>query len=117
MCKHLATSDLQRYSMPRSTAREMKEEDAPKEETLSDYIQEYESKSWKIKEHLSFQEFFQLKEERRSNNRRRRGIFFLPNFDGSSTCTTEEWIDQLDSYLYIHKVSEKEALKVETLHL
>ena len=78
------------------TARKMKEEDAPNEETLSDYLQEYESKSWEIKEHLSFQEFCQLKEERRARNRRRRGRFFLPNFDGSSTCTVEEWIDQLE---------------------
>ena len=38
ICKHSATqSGPQRYSMPRFTAREMKEEDAPKE-TLSDYI-------------------------------------------------------------------------------
>ena len=54
--------------MLRFTAREMEEKDAPKEETLSDYLQEYESKSWKIKEHLSFQEFCQIKEERRSSN-------------------------------------------------
>ena len=40
--------------MTRFTTREMEKEDAPKEETLSDYIQEYESESWKIKEHLSF---------------------------------------------------------------
>ena len=44
--------------LPTFTAREMKEEDAPKEETLSDYLQEYVSHSWRFKEHLDFQGFF-----------------------------------------------------------
>ena len=39
VCEHSATqSNLQRYTMPRFTAREIEEEDAPKEETLSDYL-------------------------------------------------------------------------------
>ena len=85
---------------------------------MGDYIQEYESQSWRFKEHLNFQEFCQLEETRpRNHNRSRRGRFFVPNFDGSSTCTTKDWIDQLDSYLHLHQVSEKEALRIAALHL
>ena len=95
--------------MPRFTSREMEEEYAPKEETLSDYLQEYESQSWRLKEHLKFQEFFKLKEERRPKNHNisRIGRLFLPIFYGSSKCTAKDWIEQLDSYLQLHKVLEK----------
>ena len=62
MCDHSATqSDLQHCSMPTFLAREEVEWETPKEETLGDYLQEYESQSKRFKEHLSFQEFFQLK--------------------------------------------------------
>ena len=107
-CENSATQfDPQRSFMPIFTAREMEEEDAPKEETLSDYLQEYESQSWRFKEHLNFQYFFKIKEERRpiNHNKSKRGRFFLPNFDGSSKCTTKDWIEQLDSYLQLHQVS------------
>ena len=68
-CENSAThADPQRILLPTFTARRMEEEDAPREETLSDYLQEYESQSWRFKKHLDFQGFFQLKEDRRSNN-------------------------------------------------
>ena len=105
--------------MPIFIAREMEEEDALKEETLIDYLQEYESQSWRFKEHLNFQGFFQIKENRRPKNHNRsiRGRFFLPNFDGSSKCTAKDWIEQLDSYLQLHQVSEKEVLRIAAVHL
>ena len=95
-----AQSYMQCYTMPRFTARKMDKEDAPKEETLSDYLQEYESQSWRFKEHMDFQGFFKLKEERRcrNHNRIKRGRIFLSNFDGSTKCTTKAWVEELDSY-------------------
>ena len=55
--------------MPTFLAREEIEGETPKEETLGDYLQEYESQSRRFKENLNFQGFFQLKEERRLNNK------------------------------------------------
>lgn len=74
------------------------------QEALSDYFLEYESQSQRFKEHLTFQEFFQIKENRRprSYNRGRGckqgndlqhtiGKNFLPTFDGSSKSTKNTW--------------------------
>ena len=73
VCEDSVTqSDLQHCSMPTFLAREEAEGETPKEETLGDYLQEYESQSKRFKEHLSFLEFCQLKEERRSNRDMRR---------------------------------------------
>lgn len=57
-CEYSAThANPQRSLFPTFTARRMEEEDAPREETLSDYLQEYEYQSWRFKEHLDFQGF------------------------------------------------------------
>ena len=92
--------------MPTFLAREEAEGETPKEETLGDYLQEYESQSRRFREHLSFKEFFQLKEERRPRkyNKRRGcmqhtlGRFFLPTFDGSPKSTTKAWVNKIDTY-------------------
>ena len=61
-CEHSATQlDLQHGTMPTFLAREEEEGETPKEETLGDYLQEYESQYRVFKENLSFQGFFQLK--------------------------------------------------------
>ena len=108
VCENLATqSDLQCCSMPTFLAREEVEGETPKEDTFGDYLQEYESQSRRFKEHLSFQEFCQLKEERRSNNYNRRrghmqhtlGRFFLPTFHGSPESSAKSWVRKLDTYL------------------
>ena len=53
VCEHSATqSDLQHCSMPTFLARGEEEGETPKEETLGDYLQEYESQSKRFKEHL-----------------------------------------------------------------
>ena len=57
-CEHSFTHvNPQRSLFPTFTARRMEEEGAPREETLSDYLQEYESQSWRFKKHLDFQGF------------------------------------------------------------
>ena len=111
--------------MPTFLAREEEEGDTPKEETLGDYLQEYESQSRRFKEHLSFQGFFQLKEEIRLNNYNKRrgcmqhtlGRFFLPTFDGSPKSTAKAWVKELDTYFQLHKVSGEEAIRVVALHI
>ena len=103
----------------------MEEGDAPKEETLGDYLQEYESQSQRFKEHLNFQGFCQLKENRRPSNHNRNkrckkhnvGRFFLSNFDGSPKRSARAWVEELDTYLQQHQVSEYEAIRVAVLHL
>ena len=63
-CGNSATrANPQRILFPTFIARRMEEEDAPKEETLSDYLQEYESQPWRFKKNLDFQGFCQIKEE------------------------------------------------------
>ena len=62
VCEHSTTqSDLQCCTMPTFLAREETEGETPMEETLGDYLQEYESQSRRFNEHLSFQGFFQFK--------------------------------------------------------
>ena len=97
-CGHSATHADPHFSLlPRFTARGMEEEDAPKEETLSDYLQEYESHSWRFKDNLDFQGFFQVKEDRRSNNhdRSKRDRIFLSNFDRSAECIAKAWVEEI----------------------
>ena len=50
-------SDLQRGAMPRVITRYMEEGDVPKEETLGDYLQEYEYQTQRFIDHLNFQGF------------------------------------------------------------
>ena len=82
------------------------------QENLEDYFMEYESQSQRFKDHFSFLEFFEIKENRRPQHHNRggglihnhdlhrtMGIFFLPNFDGSSKCTAKLWVEKLDIYL------------------
>ena len=81
------------------------------QENLEDYFMEYESQSHIFKDHLHFQEFCQIKDNRipRHHNRgggfihnhdlhQTIGRFFLPNFDGSSKCTAKSWVENLDMY-------------------
>ena len=78
-------------------------------ESLENYFEEYESQNHRFKYHLIFQEFFQIKDNRRprhhhisggfiQNHDRHHtmGRFFLPNFDGSSKCSTKAWVEKLD---------------------
>ena len=62
---------------------EMEKGDVPKKETLGDYLQEYESQYKRFKDHLKFQGFCNIKEER-STRKKQHGVgrFFLSTFDG-----------------------------------
>ena len=99
-CEHSSThAEPQHSLLPTFTTRRMEEEYAPREETLSDYLQEYESQSWRFKEHLEFQEFLKLKEERSNSHKRSKRVrSFLSHFDGSAECPTKAWVEELDSY-------------------
>ena len=105
-CENSSTqSDLQCGTMPTFLARE-EEVETLKEETLGDYLQKYESQSRRFKEHLSFQEFCQLKEDRRLSNYNRirvckhhtLGRIFLPTFDGSPQSSANSWVRKIDTY-------------------
>ena len=110
--------------MPTFLLKERGEGGAPKEESLGDYLQEYESQSERFKEHFSFPEFFQLQEARSNTYSGRKrclqhtlGRFSLPTFDGSPKDSAKSWVKKLDTYMQLHQVTEEEALRVETLHL
>jgi len=61
----------------------MEEDESPREGTLSDFLWEYKSQSWRFEVHLDFQEFCKLKGARSNNHKgRKRNIFFLSTFDG-----------------------------------
>jgi len=45
------------------------------------------------------------------------GRFILPNFDGSSKCSSKSWVEKLDIYFQLNEVPEMEAIKIATLHL
>ena len=42
---------------------------------------------------------------------------FLPTFDGTSKHIAKAWVEKLDTYFQLHKVSEMEAIKIAALHL
>ena len=71
-CENLAThADPQCSTFPTSNAGRMEEEESPREETLSDFLWEYESQSWRFEVHLEFQEFCRLKGARSSREKGR----------------------------------------------
>ena len=49
--------DAQRSNMPRFPMREIEEEEMPRRETLSDFLQEYESQTNNSRDHITFPEF------------------------------------------------------------
>ena len=61
--------------------REIEEEEMHRRETLSDFMQEYESQTKKFRDHITFPEFFKIKVERSKKHNMSR--FFLSTFDGS----------------------------------
>ena len=92
-CEHETTHyDSQCSHMPRSTMREMKEEEIPRRETLTNYLQEYESQTKKFRDHITFQEFFKIKVERSKQHDMSR--FFISNFYVSPTCSTITWVEE-----------------------
>ena len=42
--------------------------------------------------------------------------FLLSTFDGSPTCSARAWVEELDTFLQQHQISEDEAIKVVALH-
>ena len=97
-CEHAATHyDSQRSHMPRFSMRERKEEGMPKRETLSAFLQEYESQTQKFRDHIPFPEFCKIKVKRIKQHDG--GRFLLSTFDGSPTCLARAWVEELDSYL------------------
>ena len=43
--------------------------------------------------------------------------FLLSIFDGSPTCSTRAWVEELDTFLQQHQIPEDEAIRVATLKL
>ena len=106
MCEHSATQpDLQHWSMPTFLSKKEGKGGTPKEESLGDYLQEYESLSERFKIYLIFPDLFQLKEEISSSYSRRKGCmqhtlgrFSLPTFDGSPKESAKSWVRKLEKY-------------------
>ena len=111
--------------MPTFLAREEEEGETLKEVALGGYLQEYEYQSQRFKDHLKFQGFCKIKEDRRPRNHNRGkkckqhdvGSFFLSTFDRSPKCSARACVKELDTYLQQHQVSEDEAIRVAELHL
>ena len=100
-CEHSATpSDLKHSTRPMFISSGMEEGNVPKKETLGDYLQEYESQSKRFKDHLNFQEFFKIREEKITSCKHHdMGIFFLSTFYGSPKFSARAWVEELDTYL------------------
>ena len=45
------------------------------------------------------------------------GRLFLPTYDGTPKCISKVWVEKLDTYFQLNKVSEIEAIKIAALHL
>ena len=84
------------------------------------YLEEYKKQSRAFKESLTFQEFFEIKEERRSyssNRRKRHNRLYLPTFDASSLSNVNAWRRELDKFFRLHPVAKKEAVQIATRHI
>ena len=82
--------------------------------TLSGFLHEYESQTQKFRDHITFLEFFQIKVRRSKQHNVDR--FLLSTFDGSPTCSAKAWVEELDTFLQQHQISEDEAIRVVVLH-
>ena len=92
--------------------REREEEGMTRRETFSDFLQGYESQIQKFRDHITFLEFCKIKVK----GIKKHDIFLLSTFDGSPTCSARAWVEELDSYLQQHHISEDQAIKVAMLH-
>jgi hypothetical protein len=45
------------------------------------------------------------------------GKLNIPTFDGSSRCSTQAWVQKLDTYLKLNLMTETKAINFATLHL
>jgi hypothetical protein len=45
------------------------------------------------------------------------GNLNIPTFDGSSRCSTQAWVQKLDTYFKLNPVIESKAISFATLHL
>ena len=105
VCENLATQSIPQHgSMPTLLSKEEGRGETPKEGSLGEYLQEYESQSERFKENINFPEFCQLKEERSCSYNRRKGCmqhtlgrFSLPTFDGSPKDSAKSWVNKLDT--------------------
>ena len=97
-CEHASTPyDGQCSHMPIISMREMEEGGMTRRETLSGFMQEYESQTQKFRDHIIFPEFCKVKVERIKQHDMDK--FLLSTFDGSPTRSSRAWVEDLDSYL------------------
>ena len=66
-----------------------------------------------FRDHITFPDFFKIKVKRSKQHDR----FLLSTFDGSPTCLAGSWVEELDTFLQHHQISEDEAIRVVALHL
>lgn len=45
------------------------------------------------------------------------GRMYFPTYDGSAKCTAQTWVETLDTYFQLNRMTEVEAIKMATLHL
>ena len=51
------------------------------------------------------------------NGKEQQDRFHLSTFEGSPTCSTKVWVEELEAFLQQHKIPKDEAIKVAALHL
>jgi hypothetical protein len=86
---------------------------------------EYNAMSAGFRKQVSMGEYFHLKIKRRSKERyigvseigQRDGRMDLPTFDGSDHIQVTTWVQNMDAYLQLNPMEEREAIKFATLYL
>ena len=86
----------------------------PKRGTLSGFLHEYESQNQKFRDHITFSDFCKIMVRR--TNQHYIDIFLLSIFYGSPTCSARAWVEELDTFLQQHQISEDEAIRIAALH-
>ena len=45
------------------------------------------------------------------------GKISLPYFDGSAKCTSNSWVQKLDTYFQLNPMMERDSIRIPTMHL
>lgn len=45
------------------------------------------------------------------------GKMFFSTYDGTTKCTTRAWVEKMDTYFHLNRMTKVEAIKMATLNL
>lgn len=92
---------------------------------MGEHFREWHSMGVDFREALTFRDFCKLKQNEKGKGygmqnyelHRPIGKMYFPTYDGTSKCIAHAWVEKLDTYFQMNRMTEVEAIKMATLHL